>query len=107
MDVSNDIADIENEIDALAEAAERCQKIMIVARFAIAAGGIIVATLVLGLVRPDALVLLSSITGILAGIALYGSHRSTLEDFRNRIAAHEAHRSNLIDAMDLPVVERS
>jgi hypothetical protein len=61
----------------------------------------------LGVVRSDALVLLSGVSAFLAGIAVYGSHRSTRDDLRTRIAAHEAHRSTLIDALDLPVVEPS
>jgi hypothetical protein len=107
MSLHDDITDLETEIDRLAEAAERCRKIMIVARGAIAAGSVVLAALVLGLLRSDALILLVSVTAILAGIAVFGSHRSTLQELKAKIAAQEARRSELIDAMDLHVVKEA
>ena len=107
MNLTDDITEIETEMDALAEAAERCSKIMILAKFAVAVGGTVLATMALGIVRSDALVLLSCVSAFLAGIAVYGSHRSTRDDLRTRIAAHEAQRNMMIDALDLPVVEHS
>ncbi|MDF2811026.1 MAG: hypothetical protein K0S56_2057 [Microvirga sp.] len=107
MSLHDDITDLETEIDRLAEAAERCRKIMIVARGAIATGSVVLATLVLGVLRFDALILLASVTAILAGIAVFGSHRSTLQELRAKIAAQEARRSGLIDAMDLHVVKEA
>ncbi len=104
---SSDIATIEDEIDALANSAERCRKIMIMAKLAVAAGGVAVAACLLGAVREDAVTLLLGASAILGGIAVYGSHRSTLEDLRARIVARETHRNTLIDAMDLPFLEQS
>lgn len=104
MDAHDDIADLEGEIDALAEAAERCRKIMAVAKATIAVGAITFVVAVLGLWRVDALLLLASVTGILAGIAIFGSHRSTLQELTSEIAAREARRLELIDAMDLRLV---
>ncbi|KAB0267386.1 hypothetical protein [Microvirga brassicacearum] len=107
MSLHDDITDLETEIDRLAEAAERCRKIMVVARGAMATGSVVLAALVLGLLRSDALILLTSVTAILAGIAVFGSHRSTLQELKAKIAAQEARRSGLIDAMDLHVVKEA
>jgi hypothetical protein len=105
MEPTDDIADIEDEIDALADSAERCRKIMVVAKLAVAAGALAVAVCLLGVVRADAVTLLLGASAILGGVAVFGSHRSTLHDLRARIAARETHRNALIDAMDLPVTE--
>lgn len=107
MSLHDDITDLETEIDRLAEAAERCRKIMVVARGAIATGSVVLAALVLGLLRSDALILLVGVTAILAGIAVFGSHRSTLQELKAKIAAQEARRSGLIDEMDLHVVKEA
>ena len=107
MDLHDDIDDLEAEIDTLVEVAERCRKIMMVAKSAIAAGAIVFIAVLLGVLRSDALILLVSVTAALAGVAIYGSHRSTLQELRVRISDHEARRSALIDAMDLHVVKEA
>ena len=76
-DPHQEIADLEAEIDELAHAAERCRKLMVLAKVATGAGGLLFALTLVGLVRsgPGAWVLV--ITAALGGLALFGSHTST------------------------------
>jgi hypothetical protein len=100
-DLHQQIVDLEAEIEELSHAAERCRKIMIVGRVAIAAGVLLLAALVIGLVRSEPMALIAAITASLAGIALFGSNRSTLQEIDRAVRAHEAHRAEMIDKMDL------
>jgi outer membrane murein-binding lipoprotein Lpp len=99
------IADLEAEIDALTDDAEKCRKSMVVAKVAIGAGILLFVVSLLGLIRPDAILLVVGITAALAGTAFYGSSRSSLEQISTKIRAYEARRSEMIDGMDLRTVE--
>jgi hypothetical protein len=104
-DLHQQIVDLETEIDALSEAAERCRKSMIVARLAIIAGVLLVGAPFSGFIRTDALVLVIGIAATLAGIGLLGSSRGSLEHITGKIRASEARRDHLIDGMSLRTVE--
>ena len=106
-DLHQQIADLETEIDALSEAAERCRKSMIVARGAIIAGVLLVGASLAGLVQTDALVLVIGIAATLAGIGLLGSSRGSLEQITGKIRASEARRDGIIDGMSLQSVQDS
>jgi hypothetical protein len=99
------IADLEVEIDALTDAAEQCRKSMIVAKVAIGVGILLFVVSLLGLIRVDAVVLVIGIAATLAGIGFYGSSRSSLEGISAKIRAYEARRSEMIDGMDLRTVQ--
>jgi hypothetical protein len=99
------IADLEADIDALSDAAERCRKSMIVARLAVIAGVLLVGASLFGFVRTDALVLVIGIAATLAGIGFLGSSRGSLEHITDRIRASEARRDELIDGMNLQAVQ--
>ncbi|MBZ6078028.1 hypothetical protein [Microvirga puerhi] len=100
-DFHRQIADLEDEIDALTDVVERCRKSMIVARGALVAGGLTVGAVLLGLVRPDPIVLIVGIATTLAGIGFYGSSKGTLDETSGRIRALDAQRAEIIDEMDL------
>jgi cell division septum initiation protein DivIVA len=99
------IADLEAEIDALTDAAEQCRKSMVVAKAAIGVGVLLFLASLLGLIRSDAIVLVVGIAATLAGIGFYGSSRGSLEQFTGKIRASEARRAEMIDGMDLRTVE--
>jgi hypothetical protein len=103
-EIAEQIAEIEAAIEEFGDAAERCRKIMLVAKAAIAAGAFLFAAVVLGLIRSDAIALLVAITAVLAGIGLFGSTRSTLQELNGKIGAYEALRTEMIDTMDLRTV---
>ena len=106
-DLHQQIADLESEIDDLAEAAERCRKSMIVARVAIIAGVLLAGASLSGLIRTDALVLVIGIAATLAGIGLLGSSRGSLEHITDKIRASAARRHGIIDGMSLQSVQDS
>ena len=104
-DLHQQIADLEADIDALSDAAERCRKSMIVARLAVLAGVLLVGASLSGFVRTDALVLVIGIAATLAGIGLLGSSRGSLEHITGKIRASEARRDELIDGMNLQTAQ--
>jgi hypothetical protein len=99
------IADLEADIDALSDAAERCRKSMIVAKLAVVGGLLIFGAALFGLISSGPIALLAGIAVTLAGIVFYGSSRSTREQIVGKIKLHEAHRARLIDGMNLSTVQ--
>ena len=100
-DPHQEIDDLEAEIDELAHAAERCRKVIVLAKVATGAGGLLFALTLIGLVRsgPGAWVLV--ITAVLGGLALFGSHTSTRDQITAKLRAREARRAQLIGELDL------
>ncbi|WP_201864882.1 hypothetical protein [Microvirga soli] len=106
-DPHQQIADLEAEIDTLSDAAEQCRKSMILARLAAGAGVLLFGAALLGLIRPDPVILVISIAATLAGIGFFGSSRGSLEHLTGKIRETETRRAEMIDGMDLqPVQER-
>ncbi|WP_262270475.1 hypothetical protein [Microvirga yunnanensis] len=103
-EVHQQIEDLEAEINSLSDAAEQCRKGMVVAKVAVGGGIVLFAASLLGLIRPDAIVLVVGIAAGLAGIAFYGSSRGSLERLTGDIRALEARRAEMIDAIDLTAV---
>jgi hypothetical protein len=96
-----EIADLEAKIDALADAAERCRKVIALARMAAGVGGVLFAITLLGLFRSGPTALVLAITGVFGGLALFGSHTSTRDQIRSKLGACEARRAQLIGELDL------
>ena len=103
-DPTDEISDIEARIEALAEVAERCRKIILGSKIAIAGGFVLLLGAMLGLFGAGASTALGSIALILGGIVSLGSNVSTLRQTEAAISAAEALRSDLISAIDLRVV---
>ncbi|WP_372424663.1 hypothetical protein [Salinarimonas chemoclinalis] len=90
---------LEVEIAALEESAERCGKIMLVARVGVVAGLVVLAAAILGFLRLGGLAFVLAVSAILIGIVLYGSNRSTRDGLRGDIARRREARDALIDAI--------
>jgi hypothetical protein len=103
-DPTDEIADIEDRIAALAEIAERCRKFIFASKIAIAGGVALLLFAVLGLFGAGQLAALGSIALVLGGIVSLGSNLSTLRQTEAAIGDAEAIRSELIGAIDLRVV---
>jgi hypothetical protein len=103
-DLLQEIADLEAEIDALARAAERCRKVIVLAKMATGAGSLLLILALVGLIRVGPMALVLAITAVVGGVALFGSHQSTRDEIAARIRAHEARRAELIDAMGLQTI---
>lgn len=104
-DARERIAELELRIEELAEAAERCRKIMLVARLVIALGAAVLLAIMVGLVRFDPAAMVGGIAAVLGGIVAFGSNKSTRDGTMAAIASAEALRSELIGRIDLRAVE--
>jgi hypothetical protein len=103
-DPTDEIAVIEERLEELAEVSERCRKIILFSKAAIAGGAALLLVMVLGLFGSSQVAALGSIAAVLGGIVSLGSNVSTLRQTSAAISAAEARRSDLIGRIDLRVV---
>jgi len=104
-DPTDDISHIEERLERLAEVAERCRKIILVSKAAIAGGFALLLVTIFGLFGASQTIALGSIAAVLGGIVSLGSNVSTLRQTTDAISAAEALRSDLIGRIDLRVVD--
>jgi len=103
-DPTDDISLIEERLEELAEVSERCRKIILASKAAIAGGFAVLVVTVLGVFGSSQVAALGSIAAVLGGIVSLGSNVSTLRQTTDAISAAEALRSDLIGRIDLRVV---
>jgi hypothetical protein len=103
-DRADEISQLEARIEELAEIAERCRKIILVSRAAIAGSVGLLLVMMLGLFGSSQVAAIGSIAVVLGGIVSLGSNVSTLRQTLAAISAAEAQRSELIGRIDLRVV---
>lgn len=101
---SDEISLIEERLEELAEVSERCRKIILVSRAAIAGGVALLLVVMLGLFGSNQVAAIGSIAAVLGGIVALGSNVSTLRQTEDAISAAELRRSDLIGSIDLRVV---
>jgi len=106
-DPSEEIAMIEARLEHLAEVSERCRKIILFSKAAIAGGAALLIVTMLGLLWADQIVAIGSMAAVLGGIVSLGSNVSTLQQTTAAISAAEQLRSDLISRIDLRLVGRS
>jgi hypothetical protein len=103
-DAVDEMSQIEARIEELAERAERCRKVILASRTAIAGGVALLLVTMLGLFGSSQVAAIGSIAVVLGGIVSLGSNVSTLRQTTEAIGAAEALRSELIGRIDLRVV---
>ena len=103
-DRTDEIPEIEERIEELAETAERCRKIIRASKAVIVGGVALLLVTTLGLVESGQIAALGSIAVVLGAIVSLGSNFSTLRQTEAAISAAEALRSELIGKIDLRVV---
>ena len=100
----DEISRIEARLEELAEVSERCRKIILVSKVAIAGGVSLLLVMVLGLFGSNQVVAIGSIAVVLGGIVSFGSNVSTLRETMAAMTAAEMLRSDLIGRIDLRLV---
>ena len=100
----DEISRIEARLDELAEVCERCRKIILASKAAIAGGVALLLVGVLGLFGSDQVTAIGSIAVVIGGIVSFGSNVSTLRETTAAMSAAEVLRSDLISTIDLRVV---
>ena len=100
----DEISPIEAQLEELAEVSERCRKIILVSKAAIAGGVALLLFMVLGLFGSNQVAAVGSIAVVLGGIVSLGSNVSTLRQTMAAMSAAEVLRSDLISRIDLRVV---
>jgi hypothetical protein len=103
-DLHRQIVHIEAHIEKLADVIERCRKIILISKVAIAAGGALILAIIIGAVGFDSTVMIGAIAAVIGGIVFFGSNTTTLKQTTTDMKAAEAHRADLISRMDLRVV---
>lgn len=96
-DSIDEISKIEARIEELAEVSERCRKIILASKAAIAGGAVLLVVTILGLLGSNQVVALGSIAAMLGGIVSLGSNVSTLRQTEAAIGDAEMLRSSLIN----------
>jgi hypothetical protein len=100
----DEISRIETQLDELAGVSERCRKIIVVSKAAIAGGTAVLLAAVLGLFGSNPVTALGSIAVVIGAIVSLGSNVSTLRETMAAISAAEIRRSDLIGRIDLRLV---
>src|SRR6202022_5193444 len=100
----DEISRIEARIEELAEVSERCRKMILVSKVAIAGGVALLLVMMLGLFGSNQVAAIGSIAAVLGGIVSLGSNVSTLRQTMAAMSAAEALRSDLVSRMGLRVV---
>jgi hypothetical protein len=100
----DEISRIEARLEELAEVSERCRKIILVSKAAIAGGVALLLVMMLGLFGSNQVAAIGSIALVLGGIVSLGSNVSTLRQTMAAMSAAEVLRSDLISRIDLRVV---
>jgi len=103
-DPHDDIVRLEAHIEAFAGKIEGCRKFVIAARIAMAGGGIVLATMLVGVIRFDPAAMAAAVAALIGGIVVAGSNDSTAKEAARELAAAEAQRAALIGEIKLRVV---
>ncbi len=101
---ADEMALVEARLEHLAEVAERCRKIILASKLAIAAGAVLLVVMLLGLIGANDNAAIGSIAVILGGIVSLGSNVSTLRQTEDAIDDAETLRSDMIDRKHLRLV---
>jgi hypothetical protein len=102
--LTDEISRIETQLEELAEVSERCRKIILISKVAIAGGVSLLLFAMLGFFGSNQVAAIGSIAVVLGGIVSLGSNASTLQETMAAMSAAEALRSSLISRIDLRVV---
>ena len=98
---------LEDHIEELIETVERCRKVILMSKLAIAAGGICLFALTLGVIRFDPMIMIGAIAVVIGATVVFGSNKSTSKQTEVTIKADEGLRAELIGKINLRIVEEA
>jgi hypothetical protein len=98
------IAYLESRLEQLTDALARCRKIRLISQIAIAAGGIWMLAVTIGVLAVHPMAMVAAISGVIGGTVMYGSNRTTWREIDAAINDTEVKRTSLIDRLKLRVV---
>lgn len=101
----DDIARIEEQIEALGEAIARCAKISLAAKVATGAGAAWLVLTLLALAPFVPFMLVGAMAAVIGGVVLLGSNSTTWTQTETQLRACEAMRAEWIGRLELRVVE--
>jgi hypothetical protein len=104
-DVRDEIARLEERVEALAVSIERCRKVSLAAKIAILVGGAWLALTLLALVTFTPSLFFGAIAAAIGGVVLLGSNATTWNETAAALKQAEAARVTLIGSIDLTVVD--
>ena len=70
-----EILRLETEIEELTEVIERCRKIILISKIAVAVGGMWLSALTIGLIRFDPVAMIGAIAMVIGGTVVFGRIR--------------------------------
>lgn len=104
MNEHDDIEALEARIEGLNESIERCRKISLAAKLAIAGGAFWLGLLLVGLVAFAPYALVASLAAIIGGIVLVGSNASTWDETQAALQRAQTARAELIGHIEMRLV---
>jgi len=102
-----EIARLEERVEALTESLDRCEKLSLIARLVLAGGAVWLVLIVLRVLPFAPFSIVGAIAALLGGIVLYGANTSTWKQTLAAIAQAEALRTHLIGRLEMQTVEES
>jgi hypothetical protein len=103
-DLRDQILRLEADIEQLADVMERCRKIILASKIAIATAAMWLLACTLGAVKFDPVTMIGAIGVVIGGTVVFGSNTSTSRQAAVASKAAEARRAELISKIDLRVV---
>jgi hypothetical protein len=100
----NEIAELEARIETLSDSIERCRKISLASKLAIAACAGWLVFLMVGLVPFAPYELVAALAAAIGGIVLLGSNATTWTQAEGALQQAEAMRADMIGQIDLRLV---
>jgi hypothetical protein len=98
------ISRLEERIEELADIIERCRKLMLFSKAAIAIGGLLIVAIMFGAIRFDPAAMIGAMAAVIGGTVLLGTNSSTSQQTMAALKAAEEQRAELIGRIDLRVV---
>ncbi len=106
-DAHDAIEKLEARIEALGETIERCGKISLAAKFAVAASAVWMVLVLLTIVPFDPATFIAAMAIAIGGVVLLGSNATTWAQTEAELQRTQAQRADLIERMHLSVIGES